>query len=170
MAADQSASCSINLALLSTIHSVRRLTLEDVDAIYELCRFNTLFYQYHPPFVTRESILEDMLALPPSKTMADKYYLGFYKERVLVAVMDLIAGYPDEQTVWIGFFMTAVQQQRKGVGSSLIQQLSVQLKKEGFQRIRLGVDHGNPQSLAFWQKNGFSVIRNDHFLVMERML
>ena len=40
---------------------------EDIDTILELCSQNKLFYQYHPPFATKESIMEDMQALTPGK-------------------------------------------------------------------------------------------------------
>lgn len=81
----------MNIEILSKSCSVRRLNQRDVDSIYDLCRENTVFYQYHPPFVTRDSILKDMTALPPEKSMEDKYYLGFFAGDELVAVMDLIS-------------------------------------------------------------------------------
>lgn len=45
---------------ISKNYQVRRLGRDDVDAIYELCRENRIFYRYHEPFVTKESILDDM--------------------------------------------------------------------------------------------------------------
>lgn len=48
-------------------YEVRRLDERDVDAILALCEGNSLFYQYHPPIATRESILADMTALPPNQ-------------------------------------------------------------------------------------------------------
>lgn len=60
-------------------YQVRRLGRDDVDAIYELCRENRIFYRYHEPFVTKESILDDMEALPPGKSREDKYYVGFLR-------------------------------------------------------------------------------------------
>ena len=38
-------------------YEVRRLDERDVDAILALCEGNSLFYQYHLPMATRESIL-----------------------------------------------------------------------------------------------------------------
>lgn len=58
---------------------MRRLGERDVDAILALCEGNRLFYQYHPPMATRESILADMAALPPGKGMEDKAYVGFFE-------------------------------------------------------------------------------------------
>mgnify|MGYP003295028812 CR=1 FL=1 len=95
----------IDLNKLSNQYDIRILKKEDIDSIYELCSENEMFYQYHPPFVTRESILEDMQALPPGKTEKDKFYLGYFKGNILVSVLDLILGYPNEKTAYIGFFM-----------------------------------------------------------------
>ena len=63
----------IELSKLSAKYKVRRLDKKDVDIIYNLSYPNTIFYQYHPPIVTEESILMDMEALPPRKSMEDKY-------------------------------------------------------------------------------------------------
>ena len=43
---------------LSTKYKVRRLDEGDVDIIYNMSYPNAIFYQYHPPVVTRESILK----------------------------------------------------------------------------------------------------------------
>ena len=107
----------LDIEILSKSCSVRRLNQRDVDSIYDLCRENTVFYQYHPPFVTRESILKDMTALPPEKSMEDKYYLGFFAGDELVAVMDLILNYPKPDIAFIGFFMMNAQYQGRGIGS-----------------------------------------------------
>ncbi len=65
---------------LSRQFAVRYLHPEDVAAVYEVLRHNTIFYQYHPPMVTIESIREDMQALPPGKGYEDKHYIGFFQE------------------------------------------------------------------------------------------
>ena len=72
--------------------SVRKLqpVNADIEKIYAMASQNTLFYQYHPPFVTWQSILNDMSALPPGKTMADKFYIGFFNGAALAAVVDMI--------------------------------------------------------------------------------
>ena len=137
---------------LSVCYSVRRLDKDDVDSIYELSRRNKIFYQYHPPFVTKESILEDMEALPPNKTREDKYYLGYFQKDTLVAVMDLILGYPNEKVAFIGFFMMDTMFQGKGIGTELISECTNYLAQEGYEKIRLAIDKGNPQSEAFWTK------------------
>ena len=34
--------------------------------------------------------------------MCDKYYIGYYKGKELIAIMDFIMAYPDEKTAFIG--------------------------------------------------------------------
>ncbi len=140
---------------LSSRYSVRTLGKEDMDSILDLCSGNALFYRYHPPFATKESIWQDMNALPPGKEQGDKFYIGFFQGTQLAAIMDLIADYPSAQTAFIGLFMVAKPLQGKGAGSAIIHDCARSLSRQGFQKIRLAIDKGNPQSEAFWRRNGF---------------
>ena len=109
-----------------------------------------------------------MKALPPGKSYADKLYVGFFEDGRLAAVMDLILNYPEEHIAHIGFFMVDVEKQGLGVGSQIVGDTIAYLREEGFMKFRLGVDKGNPQSLAFWKKNGFAVVSEDTYIRMER--
>lgn len=120
----------MNIERLSSKFAVRYLTSDDVDIIYNIFAKNKLFYKYHPPFVSRESILEDMNALPPGK----------------------------------------------GVGTEIIQECVGYLRQSGYSKIRLAIDKDNPQSEAFWTKNGFVKTGEEYpnevsvYLPMERQL
>src|SRR5699024_2158262 len=104
---------------------------------------------------TRRSIAEDLKAVPPGKELRDKYFLGYYEGSKLMAVLDLIRGYPTEDTAFIGFFMTDSSIQKQGIGSSIIKQLCAYLKSKGFSHVRLAWVKDNPQSEHFWHKNDF---------------
>ncbi len=155
--------------LKTTKFRIRKLTAEDVESIYNLCCGNPIFYQYHPPFVTREHILEDMDALPPGKTCEDKYYIGFFSGNHLVAVMDLILDYPEKRIAWIGFFMVDIADQGKGIGSEIVRECVKSLKEFGYNSVQLGVDWHNPQSNSFWKKNGFITIEEGRYIKMEKI-
>ena len=131
----------MNVALLSSDYNVRRLTIADVQDIYSLCTQNESYYRYCPPFVTKQSILNDMKALPDGKE--------------LIAVMDLIMSYPKEQNAFIGFFMTSLSIQNTGIGSCIIDELCQYMKKSGITGLRLGWAKGNLHAEHFWHKNGF---------------
>lgn len=65
--------------------------------------------------------------------------------------------YPQEGTAYLGFFMTKKATQGRGIGSALIGELLDELRKASCKKVRLAVDRGNPQSKAFWEKNGFAL-------------
>ena len=166
----------INISQLSVRYHVRSLHYSDIPEILALCSKNPLYYRHCPPFVTEQSILDDMKALPPDKEYSDKYYIGYFDGEKLIAVMDLIMAYPDHNRCLIGFFMTDVSLQNAGVGSSIIHELFAYLKSIGLSGIRLGWVDSNPQAKHFWQKNGFKetgmTYETDHYTVTvaERLL
>ena len=98
----------------------RRLTEADAAQVCALMQGNPLFYRYHPPQPTPESIRIGMTALPPGKAMEDKWFVGFYDGDCLIAVMDLILNYPASGTAFIGLFMTAHDRQGCGLGSRIL--------------------------------------------------
>lgn len=157
----------MEIGSLSSSFAVRQLNAEDIEAIYDLCCKNEIFYQYHPPFVTKESIAEDMAALPPGKDFKDKFFVGFFENETLVAIMDLILDYPATGIALIGLFMMNLNRQNKGIGSKIIQECRRYLQMSGFHKIRIGVDKNNPQSNAFWRKNGFVATGAGEYIIME---
>lgn len=154
----------------SKTYSVRKLNTTDIDSIFTLCRGNPMYYEYCPPEVTRESIAEDMAALPPGVTNENKYYVGYWDGEKLVAVMDLIDGYPNAETVFIGFFMMDVGIQGKGIGTKIIEELVEYLRKCGYKSIQLAWVKGNPQAEHFWKKNGMQVIKETNSTAAESVL
>lgn len=161
---------------LSSKYVIKRLGNSDIQDIFNLCCENKLYYEYCPPMVTEESIKKDMIALPPNTKIDDKFYIGFYKEENLIAVMDLIDGYPEQKIAYIGFFMTNVAIQKRGIGSKIISELCDYLKQKGFISIRLAWVKGNPQAEHFWLKNMFVVLKettsnvSDSVILAERCL
>lgn len=160
----------MKVELFSDRYAVRTLTNEDIEEIYALLSENVLFYEYCPPFVTRQGILDDMRALPPDKTIEDKYYVGFYKNEKLIAVMDLIDDYPEKGIAYIGFFMTDVSMQNKGLGTEIISDLCKYLAGEAYQSVRLAWVKGNPQAKHFWLKNKFTPIMETKSNVADKVI
>ncbi|MBR4434734.1 MAG: GNAT family N-acetyltransferase [Clostridia bacterium] len=149
----------MDLSLLSKHYAVRKLNNSDADAVLRLCMENTQFYEYCEARPTKEQVLNDMSITPPGISVQDKYYIGFFQDDDLIAVMDLIDGYPKPDVAFIGFFMMKKALQGRRIGSSVIKECAAYLKTVGISAIRLGSDKANPQSTNFWKKNGFSVIK-----------
>ena len=149
----------MNEKKFSAIYKVRKLNVDDVNQIYDLCRQNSLYYEYCPPMVSRESIKEDLVALPPNISINQKYFVGFYDSEKLIAVMDVIDGYPEKAIAFVGFFMTDISVQNKGLGSAIISDFIEYLRTEKYESVRLAWVKGNPQSEHFWTKNGFRLLK-----------
>lgn len=149
----------LDMTKLSSKYQVRRLTKEDIRMIYEFCLKNQQYYEYCGKQLTVERIESDLRIAPPGIDISDKYYIGFFEDDTLVAVMDLIDGYPDEESAFIGFFMMNMDFQGKGIGSFIVSEAFAYLKNKGVAVVGLGIDKDNPQSNHFWKKNGFSVIK-----------
>lgn len=148
----------IDISKLSKRYSARILEEADIEMLVEICKMNTVFYEYTEARPTKENILDDMKATPPGIDMQDKYYFGFFDGRELVAIMDLIDGYPKAEIAYIGFFMMNPQYQGKQIGTAIIDEVIDCLLSTGKTSVRLAIDKGNPQSTHFWKKNGFDVI------------
>ena len=149
----------IDEAKLSSLYRVQKMQDRDADEILALCRGNRLYYELCGEETSKEQILRDLHAAPPGVASSDKYYLGFYDEKELLAVIDLIDGYPKPEYAFIGFFMMNIKYQGAGTGTKIISEIGESLKSLGKQRIRLAIAEGNPQATHFWEKNGFQVIR-----------
>lgn len=144
----------LDIRKLSKVYQVRLLQETDIPSILVFCQGNPKYYHHCPPAVSEESIRHDMSALPPKKTLEDKYYLGFFEGETLVAVLDLILGFPNERTAFWGFFMMNREYQGKGIGSKLVEEI-IEGLKDSFDAVRLGYVKGNEQSEHFWKKNHF---------------
>lgn len=136
---------------------VRILTTEDKERVYALCLTNPDYYEAcgdARPF----SVERDMTLLPSGKTADSKYFVGFFSGKKLIAVLDLIDGYPDASAAYIGLFMTDGGLKRRGVGSKIIRGLCSYLKSEGICALRLACLKKNVAGSSFWAKNGFDAL------------
>ena len=149
----------IDIKKLSRSYNVRKLNLDDVEMIYTFCKSNTQYYKYCGKGLSTELIESDLKITPPGISIEQKYYIGFFEQGKLIAIMDLIDGYPDCDFAYIGFFMMNSELQGIGNGSKIISEVLNYLKNIGFKKCQLGIDKANPQSNHFWRKNGFEVIR-----------
>ena len=148
----------IDITKLSTRYNVYKLDDSDVDRILELCKGNPQYYRYTEAEPEREEILNDLHITPPGVDESNKYYVGFYHNKELIEVLDLIDGYPKTEIAYIGFFMMNIRYHGEQIGTAIVDEVQNYLKSTGKAAIRLGIDKGNPQSTYFWRKNGFEMV------------
>lgn len=150
---------NIQIEKLSDSYTIRRLTDADVPMLYAWMLRNDQYFRYCGGSTTPERVRQDLALCPPGTTPAQKHYVGFFDAGTLVAVMDLIDGYPDADTAFIGFFMMNREPQGQGTGTAIVRDVLAALRALGYTAVRLGIDKENPQSNHFWRKNGFTVLR-----------
>ena len=148
----------IDIPKLSSRYDTRVLGDADVDDILALCQDNPQFYEHTQARPTREQIRSDMRLTPPGIDPSAKYYVGFFEHQDLVAIMDLVDGYPRPEVAYIGFFMMNQTYQGRGIGTAIIDEAIAYLTETGASAVRLAIDKGNPQATHFWKKNGFEIL------------
>ncbi len=156
-------------------YKVKKLCESDIDKVLFLYSQNKMYFKYHPPMPTKESVIDDIFALPPNKSFEDKFYLGYFNGENLMAVVDLIKDYPNEKTAFIGLFMLDAKCQGKGIGTKLIRECFAYLKLCGFEKVSLGYVKQNPQAKAFWNRFGFlmaneKVVDGCDIVVLEKQI
>ena len=149
----------LNCEEFSAAYAVRELRRGDGEAVLTLYRTNPLYYACCGTEATLEGVYRAMELLPPGVSEDSKYYCGYSSEGRLLAVLDLIGGYPDEETSYIGFFMVDGREYGQGRGSAILAELVDCMKRRGLSRLRLAYDEKNPQARHFWNKQGFVPIK-----------
>lgn len=74
----------INFENVFTPYKARKLTEADIPDILNLYSGNTEYFKHCHPSPTRETVKEDLVALPPEKEAADKYFIGIFDDNFLV--------------------------------------------------------------------------------------
>lgn len=137
---------------------VRPLIREDVPAILKLYQSNADYYavsQNNP--VSEEDCVHDMTECPPGIPAEQKYYLGFYQNEKLAAVLDFVDGYPEAGTVYIGLFIIEAAFHGKGIGTGILQPFLSVMKSCGRLKAALGCFEANLAGKKFWLKQEFAV-------------
>ena len=159
----------IDIKKISSKYEAKVLNEDNTDEILGIFKGNPQFFKYSDAHPTKEQVYHDMHLLPSGMDVSDKYYFGLYNGADLVAIMDIIDGFPTENIAYLGFFMMNQKYQGQHVGSAIINEAARYLKGIGKNIIRLVIDKSNPQSTHFWSRNGFVVFReaerNGHILM-----
>lgn len=134
---------------------VRKIQEEDLDDVLALCLGNKEYYHYLHEQPTIENLKADLYAVPPGKSLKDKYFMGYYEGNHLVAVLDFICGYPKDDVAYIGWLILDPQDQGKGIASDIVEMICARSKQAGYHKIELGCIKGYVHAQNFWRKQGF---------------
>lgn len=136
-------------------YCVTPINNSNVNEVFDLCKHNNKYYSHLQETATLDGVKNIVNELPPNTTLDNKYFVGFYKDNKLVAILDLIDGYPNKNTAFIGLFMVDINLQGLGVGKGIISKLLKFLKSKKYSSCDLGVIETNIEAISFWEKLGF---------------
>lgn len=149
-----------NLQELLPDYKIKKITEEDYENLYNLELSNIDYYLCtQGRAVTYEETVQDTVNLPPNTTRDQKFFVCFYDNEKLVAVMDYIEHYPSEEIVWIGLFMIDNSVKRKKLGTKIITEFINSLKKNDICKLQLGCAEANYVGLNFWKSFGMYELR-----------
>lgn len=138
-------------------YEVKMLQASDAEAILILQKGHPNYHTYlldHP--VTKADILTDLTSLPDRSRAADKFYLGFYQDKKLIALVDIVLSFPDNLSAWLGLIMVDQALVKQGIGQTIIKALKHALKREGFKQL-LAAPFLDEAMQNFFAQAGFEV-------------
>lgn len=146
---------TIDIKAFSSKYEVRRIKEENISEVYKLCKSNKRYYRYLGRVPTKESLTEVISEVPDGYSETSKYFIGFYDDESLVAIADLILGYPENDDAFIGWFLVDGVLQGQGIGSQIFADIRANLKSLGYDYISLGCVKENETAVKFWESQGF---------------
>lgn len=99
---------------------------------------------------------QEVFSSRPPGDFQEKIVYGVYDGAELVGVVDLVKGYPNAVTVFIGLLLIREDRQGQGLGARTFREIQALVKGWGnFPVLRLAVVSTNPAAGLFWRKMGF---------------
>ena len=155
---------ALDIQTLGSAYDVKRLTEADITDIFQLAKTNGRFYRSLGIRPSRSRLTEIISDVPDGAQPADKYFVGFYDdEEGLVAVLDLICGYPEPDDAFIGWFMVDAALQGQGIGSGIFADVRASMKAQGFDHLELKCPKASESAIRFWEEQGFAQTGNEEF-------
>jgi ribosomal protein S18 acetylase RimI-like enzyme len=138
---------------------LRAVEPDDVDAVQELIESDPGYTERITGYPPGSSDAQSLLMMRPESIPEDaKLVLGAWENDELVAVVDLLRGYPNESTAFIGLLEVHGKHQRRGLGAAaygLVEQYVAGTWPE-VEKLRLAVVDTNADTAAkFWVAMGF---------------
>ncbi|WP_410788842.1 GNAT family N-acetyltransferase [Kribbella sp. C-35] len=138
---------------------LRAIDVQDVDGLQELIESDPGYTERITGYPPGESDAQSLLMMRPEGLAEDaKIVLGAFAGRDLVAVVDLLRGFPNEHTAFIGLLEVHWNHQSRGYGRTTYElvQRYVETTWPEIRTMRLAVVDTNAQvATGFWQRQGF---------------
>lgn len=136
---------------------IRALDSSDVDALQALLEATPDYSERvtgYPPGPS--DALSALIAVPPGYDPAGKRGAGLWVDGELTAFADVLIGYPDPRTAYLGLLIVRRDSRRRGHGRTLHNALLADLRTAGASVVRVGVVGGaEPDAAPFLRSLGY---------------
>lgn len=96
-------------------------------------------------------------AIPNQFDSSKKVVIGIFIADELIGVIDLLRGFPNNETAMLGLLLLTEKRQGQGLGKKSFDELLLFLTEwPEIKKIRISVVASNSEVLTFWTKLGFS--------------
>jgi len=139
-----------------------RLSEADLPRLSRLCRSCSAFYELIEGQPASEATAAEILGpLDPKYAPGTKHVWGVEKGDKLIAVADLLQGYPSARDWCIGLLLVDPEHRQQGVGTRLCGAILHWMALHGASLVRLVVQQQNARARTFWERQGFTLERED---------
>ena len=155
---NESKAGAVDVGVFSSDLTARRIDEEEIPAVLELERKNRRAYRKLGKRPSTQTLTAIMTDIPEGASVEDKVFTGFYDaDGELVAVLDLLLGYPGKGNAFIGWFLVDADRRNNGIGSQIIADVRAAVKGMGYERFTVGVTDTSEEAVRFWEGQGFAL-------------
>ena len=97
-----------------------------------------------------------LVARPLSVDVTRKHVIGLERDGALIAIVDLLEGYPDRDDWYVGLLLLSPGERGRGLGAAVWAAVEQWICAEGGRHARLIVQEQNPAAVRFWRAAGFT--------------
>jgi len=152
-------------------YDVVRISKENYAIARDVYFTNPGYFALFDAVPDDNSILRTVGKVPDGFDAKDKLFAAICEDGHTVAIIDLLAGYPDADKLWLGLFLVRGDLHGGGIGASIISHVVKVVRDAGFDSIHLGVHKDNDGAMRFWKRMSFDHERESgDFLVYQRSL
>ena len=138
-------------------HDIRRAALADVPAIQALFERDPRYFLMNEGAHPRPTEAAELAReLPPNRTLDHKHLLVVDDART--GVIEVVEGYPDATTWYLGLIFLAPAARGQGLGGQLLDALAEHIRASGGTTLRLAVAVANIGARRLYNRLGFCPI------------
>jgi GNAT superfamily N-acetyltransferase len=134
------------------------LHLEDVAEVQRVMEWCEDYFAETHGRVAAPTEAESLFAhRPPGASSEAKHVWGALGgDGRLVAVADVIEGWPDPETWMLGLLLVEPGERDRGLGGAIVEELADRAVAVRVHRLRAGAFRNRPAAVRFWRAHGFA--------------